>query len=124
MGIKHTKVTALADDPAYDVSSNEWNDDHTIDDASIAIAKLSDHNKAANDALDIDADTLDGNDSTAFAVATKGVTNGDAHDHSGGDGAQITTQLKELLVQMAKYTGNLDLEKSTLEKLNRALDTV
>ncbi len=39
---------------------------------------------------DIDAATLDGHDSTYFAVATKGVTNGDAHDHSGGDGAQIT----------------------------------
>jgi hypothetical protein len=26
---------------------------------------------------------------SAFAVASKGVTNGDTHDHSGGDGAQI-----------------------------------
>jgi len=36
-----------------------------------------------------DADTLDGNEATAFAVAAKGVTNGDSHDHVGGDGAQI-----------------------------------
>jgi hypothetical protein len=37
----------------------------------------------------LDADLLDGNNSTAFAVSAKGVTNGDSHDHSGGDGAQI-----------------------------------
>jgi hypothetical protein len=37
---------------------------------------------------------------------------------------QITTELKELLVQMAKYTGNLDLEKETLTKLNKALGEV
>lgn len=37
----------------------------------------------------IDADTLDGSHAAAFAVATKGVTNGDSHDHNGGDGAQI-----------------------------------
>ncbi|MBN2389884.1 MAG: hypothetical protein JXR84_04130 [Anaerolineae bacterium] len=36
-----------------------------------------------------DADTLDGQDATAFAVADRGVTNGDSHDHDGGDGAQI-----------------------------------
>ena len=37
----------------------------------------------------LNADLLDGNDATAFAVAAKGVTNGDTHDHFGGDGAQI-----------------------------------
>lgn len=37
----------------------------------------------------LDADTLDGNEAAAFAVAAKGVTGGDAHDHNGGDGAQI-----------------------------------
>jgi hypothetical protein len=37
----------------------------------------------------LNADQLDGNHSTAFAVAAKGVTNGDTHDHSGGDGGQI-----------------------------------
>lgn len=37
----------------------------------------------------LNADTVDGNHAAAFAVAAKGVTNGDTHDHSGGDGAQI-----------------------------------
>lgn len=37
-----------------------------------------------------DADTLDGYHASYFAPATKGVTNGDSHDHSGGDGAQIS----------------------------------
>jgi hypothetical protein len=48
----------------------------------------------------LNADQLDGNDSTAFATSghdhaatyapiAKGVTNGDTHDHVGGDGAQI-----------------------------------
>lgn len=36
-----------------------------------------------------EADTLDGNHASAFAVAAKGVTNGDSHDHKDGDGAQI-----------------------------------
>jgi hypothetical protein len=36
-----------------------------------------------------DADTLDGSHANAFAVAAKGVTNGDSHDHVGGDGAQV-----------------------------------
>ena len=39
----------------------------------------------------VDADTLDGNHAAAFAVAAKGVTNGDSHDHSGGDGAAIVS---------------------------------
>ena len=38
----------------------------------------------------VEADTLDGNHAAAFAVAAKGVTGGDAHDHIGGDGAAIT----------------------------------
>lgn len=48
----------------------------------------------------LDADTLDGVDSTGFALSThnhalvyapilNGVTNGDLHDHNSGDGAQI-----------------------------------
>jgi len=36
-----------------------------------------------------DADTVDTLHASAFAVAAKGVTNGDSHDHNGGDGAQI-----------------------------------
>jgi hypothetical protein len=57
--------------------------------AALACADLSDHTKAVHDALAINADLLDGNEATAFAVAAKGVTNGDTHDHLGGDGAQI-----------------------------------
>lgn len=37
----------------------------------------------------LNADQLDGNDSSAFSPAAKGVTNGDSHDHSGGDGSAI-----------------------------------
>jgi hypothetical protein len=37
----------------------------------------------------VDADTVDSQHAAAFAVAAKGVTNGDSHDHAGGDGAQV-----------------------------------
>jgi len=37
----------------------------------------------------LDADTVDGKHASDFATADKGVTNGDSHDHAGGDGAQI-----------------------------------
>jgi len=37
----------------------------------------------------LNASKLEGNTASAFAVAAKGVTNGDSHDHSGGDGAAI-----------------------------------
>ena len=48
----------------------------------------------------VDADLLDGNHASAFALSehnhdatysplAKGVTNGDSHDHNGGDGAQV-----------------------------------
>lgn len=37
----------------------------------------------------IDADLLDGQEAAAFAPAGQGVTNGNNHDHNGGDGAQI-----------------------------------
>lgn len=47
------------------------------------------HTKAVHDALNIDADTLDGSHASAFAAAANGVTNGNSHDHAGGDGAQI-----------------------------------
>jgi len=36
-----------------------------------------------------DADTVDGKHASDFAPAEKGVTNGDNHDHAGGDGAPI-----------------------------------
>jgi hypothetical protein len=37
----------------------------------------------------LNASKLEGNSASAFAVSAKGVTNGDSHDHVGGDGAQI-----------------------------------
>ena len=37
----------------------------------------------------LNASKLEGNAASAFAVAAKGVTGGDSHDHSGGDGAAI-----------------------------------
>ena len=41
-------------------------------------------------ALDAQGNLTDsGADTSDFAIAAKGVTNGDSHDHSGGDGAQI-----------------------------------
>lgn len=49
-------------------------------DASIPGAKL---------AADVNADTVDSLHATAFAVAAKGVTGGDSHDHADGDGAVI-----------------------------------
>jgi hypothetical protein len=40
-GIKHAKVATHVQDPTKDVTQNEWNDEHTIDDACIPIVKLS-----------------------------------------------------------------------------------
>lgn len=37
VAVKHKKVTAIADDPAYDVSADEWNDDHAKGDIADAI---------------------------------------------------------------------------------------
>jgi hypothetical protein len=39
--------------------------------------------------LAVDSDTVDGQHAAAFAAAGTGVTNGDSHDHQGGDGAAI-----------------------------------
>jgi len=35
MAIKHTKVATVADDGTSEVGTNEWNDDHTIDNSTI-----------------------------------------------------------------------------------------
>jgi hypothetical protein len=40
VGIKHSLVTAKPNDPTYDVSATNWNAEHTIDNASIPLAKL------------------------------------------------------------------------------------
>lgn len=42
-----------------------------------------------NDGVVDNAELLQGNAASAFAVAAKGVTNGDSHDHNGGDGGTI-----------------------------------
>lgn len=38
--IRHAKVATAPQNPSYEVSTNEWNDDHTIDDGSITVEKL------------------------------------------------------------------------------------
>jgi hypothetical protein len=40
--------------------------------------------------LAVDSDTVDGSHAAAFAPAAEGVTNGNSHDHQGGDGASLT----------------------------------
>lgn len=40
-GIKHKKVTTLPDNPAYDVSKTEWEEEHNIDENSVPTSKLS-----------------------------------------------------------------------------------
>ena len=57
-GIKHHKQTSEPDNPDFDVSANEWNEDHDIDDTSIPVAKLSDHTKGVHDALGLSHDSL------------------------------------------------------------------
>ena len=39
MAIKHTKVVTVPDDGTSPVGSDEWNDNHTIDDSTLSIAK-------------------------------------------------------------------------------------
>jgi len=57
-GIKHSATITKPQDPNFEVSTNEWNAEHAIDDASVPIAKLSGHDKAAHDALAIDHTSL------------------------------------------------------------------
>jgi hypothetical protein len=59
----------------------------TLDTLYAALA----HNHAGTDITSqvADSDTVDGQHASAFAPAAKGVTNGDSHDHNGGDGTQI-----------------------------------
>ena len=70
----------------------------TITDAGVAPFTVASAVKVTN----LNADTLDGNEAAAFATSShthdysatyapiaKGVTNGDSHNHNGGDGAQI-----------------------------------
>jgi hypothetical protein len=48
MGIKHATLTAVADDPAYDIGSDEWNADHTADTITIATGTITVSNPAWN----------------------------------------------------------------------------
>jgi len=57
-GIKHSKVITKTNNPDYDVSTDNWNAEHVIDDASIPVSKLSDHNKTVHDSLGIDHTSL------------------------------------------------------------------
>lgn len=69
------------------------------------------HTKAVHDALNINADTVDGSHASAFAPAAQGVTNGNSHDHSGGDGNQID------------HTGLSNLNSSSYYHLTQAQHT-
>jgi hypothetical protein len=40
--IKHTTPYTKPNNPAYEISRDAWNEDHTIDDGTISIAKLTD----------------------------------------------------------------------------------
>ena len=57
--IKHTTPYTKPNNPDHEISEKAWNEDHTIDDGTIAVVKLSDHNKTVHDALGIDAATLE-----------------------------------------------------------------
>ena len=43
-GVRHSATITKPQDPNFEVSTNEWNANHVIDDASIPVVKLSDHN--------------------------------------------------------------------------------
>ena len=43
MAVKHTKVATVADDGTSEVGTNEWNDDHTIDNNTITDAMIASH---------------------------------------------------------------------------------
>jgi hypothetical protein len=69
-----------------DVGTDDHHSRYTDSEAVSAV------NAEASLSVDItgDADTVDGQHASAFAPASKGVTNGDSHDHSGGDGGTIS----------------------------------
>jgi hypothetical protein len=78
-GIKHSKVATLPQNPLKEVSRDEWNAEHPIDDASIPMAKLSDHNKTIHDALGIDATTLEGSTKTQVQTHTPATHGNEVH---------------------------------------------
>jgi len=75
-------LTANWDVGAYKITANQLESDVAAGTPPLVVA---------SDTVipNLNASKLEGNAASAFAVAAKGVTNGDSHDHSGGDGAQI-----------------------------------
>ncbi len=90
VGVKHNRQITAEEEAsaAVEINRAEWNEAHTVDpltivDADIndvAIGKVTGHDKATHDALNIDADTLDGIDSTGFSTT--------AHNHNLNDLAE------------------------------------
>jgi hypothetical protein len=67
----------------------------TLKDGAVTAAKIAD-GATLSEILDddgagslLDADKLDGVEGSGYALAAAGVTNGNSHDHNGGDGAVI-----------------------------------
>ena len=67
----------------------------TLKDGAVTAAKIAD-GATLSEILDddgagsgLDSDMVDGSHASAFATAAQGVTNGNSHDHNGGDGAAI-----------------------------------
>lgn len=75
-------LTGNWDVGAYKVTANQLESDVAAGTAPLVVA---------SDTVvpNLNASKLEGNAASAFAVAAKGVTGGDSHDHSGGDGAAI-----------------------------------
>ena len=61
-GVKHNRQVT-SDEAltlAFEIGYEEWNEEHVIDNASIPVAKLSDHTKAVHDALALEHGSLTG----------------------------------------------------------------
>src|SRR5262252_4215343 len=97
MAITHHKVTAVPDDPAYDVGSDEWNANHDIAAGTITDVEVAAANKdgvagtASMRTLGAGAQqAAAGNHATTHA-STTGQTTDDhhakSHAHSGADGS-------------------------------------
>lgn len=91
VGIKHSVVTAKANNAAYDVSATAWNAEHS---AGAIADVLTDHNKAAHDALGINADLVDGSHAAAFeaagAASTHSALTTGVHGVGAGTVAKVT----------------------------------
>jgi|GEM_PF-5716306 len=66
---------------------------------------------------------------SAFAVAARGVTNGDSHDHSGGDGAQIAYSSLSGTPSLPSFpsgavVGTSDTQTLTAKRITQRVNTV